>query len=200
MLRVAREVPRNEPESPPTTQTESAPPVTSTAAPAVVGHEWIEADPGSPNLLRALRTLGRANRALVHARDEATLLQDTCRTIIDADDYLVAWVGFAQHDEDKTVLPVAAAGRVESLDDIRVTWADNAAGQGPIGIAIRTGNVQARGDLASALTTDTNRAAALKHGIRSACVLPLHVGDEVIGTLSIHSAIPDALARRRSSC
>jgi diguanylate cyclase (GGDEF)-like protein/PAS domain S-box-containing protein len=146
----------------------------------------------SEHLLKALRTLGQANQALVHAKDEAALLHDTCRTIVEAGDYQLAWVGFARHDDECSVQPVAAAGLIETLDDIRVTWADNEAGQGPIGIAIRTARVQASGDLASVLTTETNRAAALKHGIRSACVLPLCVADEVIGTLSIHSGVADA--------
>lgn len=169
----------------------------STCAPGtqspVIEHEWIDEDIAeSPSLLRALRTLGRANRALVQAKDEASLLQDTCRTIIDAGDYSLAWVGFAQHDDERTVLRVAAAGNVECLGDIHVTWAETEAGQGPIGIAIRTGVAQAYGDLAGALTTDTNRAAARKHGFRSACVLPLHVADGVVGTLSIHSSMTDA--------
>jgi diguanylate cyclase (GGDEF)-like protein/PAS domain S-box-containing protein len=146
----------------------------------------------SQRLLKALRTLGQANQVLVHAKDETELLQETCRTIVDAGDYELAWVGFARHDDERGVDRVACAGRVEFLDDIHVTWSNDATGKGPIGVALRTGAVQAYGDLAIALKAETNRTAALKHGLRSTCVLPLRVEDAVIGALAIYSAVPDA--------
>lgn len=146
----------------------------------------------SQRLLKALRTLGQANQVLVHAKDETSLLQETCRTIVDAGDYQLAWVGFARHDEQRGVERVAAAGRVEFLDDISVTWSTDDTGQGPVGVAIRSGAVQAYGDLSVAIKEETNRTAALKHGLQSNCVLPLLVADEVIGALAIYSATPDA--------
>ena len=127
----------------------------------------------SQRLLKALRTLGQANQVLVHAKDETSLLQETCRTIVDAGDYQLAWVGFARHDEQRGVERVAAAGRVEFLDDISVTWSTDDTGQGPVGVAIRSGAVQAYGDLSVAIKEETNRTAALKHGLQSNCVLPL---------------------------
>ena len=148
----------------------------------------------SERLLRALRTLGQANQALVQATDEASLLEGTCRTIVDAGNYKMAWVGYAQHDEGRSVLPVASSGRLPDEGDLRVTWADTPAGQGPIGIAIRTGTAQVWGDLANSLTTELHRASAVRHGVQSACVLPLRVAGDVIGTLCIHSATADAFS------
>ena len=60
------------------------------------------------NLSRALRTLGQGNQVLVHATEEDALLADTCQTIVASGGYLLAWVGYVEHDEARTV----QAGRV----------------------------------------------------------------------------------------
>ena len=150
----------------------------------------------SQRLLKALRTLGQANQVLVLAKDEPSLLQETCRTIVDAGDYQLAWVGFARDDEERSVEHVASAGMTEFLDDVRVTWSGEDTGLGPMGVAIRTGAIQAEGDLAHAFKSETNWAAAVKHGLRSTCVLPLYVADEIIGALAIYSAVPDAFGQQ----
>lgn len=50
----------------------------------------------------------------------------------------MAWIGFAEEDEAKRVRPVAWTGHEDGyLGAISVTWADEAQGQGPVGIAIR---------------------------------------------------------------
>jgi len=58
---------------------------------------------------RALSAISACSNALVHARDEAVLLRDTCNIIVSGG-YRLAWIGYAQHDEEKTVLPVAQGG------------------------------------------------------------------------------------------
>ena len=56
--------------------------------------------------------------------------------------YRMAWVGFAEDDENKTVLPVACAGYDQGyLDQAKITWADTERGRGPTGTAIRTGKI-----------------------------------------------------------
>ena len=144
------------------------------------------------NLTRALRTLGLANQALVQASDETSLLVNTCRTIVDAGGYRLAWIGYAEHDETGTVRPVASAGESEYLREIQVSWADNEYGHGPIGIAIRTGSVQMAEDLLHTRAFPESLAAAARYGLRTSCVLPLKVGGDVIGMLSIYAGEPGA--------
>ena len=57
-------------------------------------------------LNRDLRLLSDCNTALVHAQDEATLLRDICRLGVDSGGYTLAWVGFAEHDDARSVRPV----------------------------------------------------------------------------------------------
>jgi PAS domain S-box-containing protein len=141
------------------------------------------------SLSRALRTLGLGNEVLVHATDETALLADTCENIVASSGYLLAWVGYVEHDRGHTVRPVASAGRTEYLNGLHFSWGNDELGRGPTGTAIRTQTVQ--------VLKDTHRskkfrwrAAADKHGLRTLCALPLVLGDDVIGVLSIYSGEP----------
>jgi len=49
------------------------------------------------------------------------LLQEVCRIIVEVGGYLMAWVGFAEHDEARTVRPVAQKGfDAGYLRDLRI--------------------------------------------------------------------------------
>jgi len=153
-----------------------------------------KADQEQRRLNRALRLLSECNLALVRNDDEARLLDDICRLIVDSGGYLMAWVGFAEHDAEKSVRPVAQSGCIEGyLDNIRVSW-DSATeiGQGPIGVAIRSGQPQINADLLTNPQMTPWREAAMQRGYRSSIALPLHGNDETLGALSVYAAEPDA--------
>jgi diguanylate cyclase (GGDEF)-like protein/PAS domain S-box-containing protein len=143
------------------------------------------------NLTRALRTLGQANQVLVHAADESSLLVDTCKTIVDAGGYRLAWVGYVEHDERRTVRPMASSGELRYLNEVHISWGDNERGNGPIAMAIRNGSVQVAEDLRRTAASPESLVAAAD-GLRTNCVLPLQVGGEVIGALSIYAIEPRA--------
>ena len=89
---------------------------------------------------RALRTLSGSNRALLRADDEASLLQEICRVVVDEAGYRVAVVGRAEHDDRRSITALAQVTREEKLADLRaLTWADTELGQSATGTAIRTG-------------------------------------------------------------
>ncbi len=152
-----------------------------------------QADDELHRVRRALNTLRATNRALLRAADEASLLSEICRVVVDDSGYRFAWVGYAEHDEPKTVRPMAYAGFEDGyLATANITWADTERGRGPTGTAIRTGKpVVVRNML-----TDPNvapwREDALKRGYASAASLPLRVDQETIGVLNIRAAEPDA--------
>jgi diguanylate cyclase (GGDEF)-like protein len=144
-------------------------------------------------LNRALRTLSGCNRALLRAENEATLLQDICRVIVEQAGYRLAWVGRAEHDPAQTVTPVAHAGLEQAyVDSLNISWGENARGHGPSGTAIRTGQPS----LAQNLLTDPNtapwREGAIQHGIASVMSLPLRVEGQIFGALGIGAPEPDA--------
>jgi DNA-binding response OmpR family regulator len=89
---------------------------------------------------RAMKVITACNEAMVRATEESELLSSICRNMVELGGYRMAWVGYAESDENKTVQPVAQAGFEEGyLESINVTWADTHRGQGPTGRAIQTG-------------------------------------------------------------
>ena len=151
------------------------------------------ADEEMRRLNRALRATSECNQALIHATDELTLLNRICRIVTDIGGYRLAWVGYAEQDEAKSVRPVAQAGfEAGYLEAIQITWADTERGRGPTGTAIRTGQPS----LARDILTDSKfapwRAEALKRGYAASLVLPLKTDSGVFGVLNIYSSKPDA--------
>jgi response regulator RpfG family c-di-GMP phosphodiesterase len=144
-------------------------------------------------LERALRALSECNQILVRSSDEAQLLMAMCRALVDVGGYRFAWVGFAEHDEAKTVTPVAVFGSDgDYVKDAHITWADTERGRGPTGTAIRSGVVQVNQDFAHNPNLAPWREVALRHGFASSIALPLTNDTGVFGALMIYSGEPDA--------
>lgn len=142
---------------------------------------------------RALSVLSECNRAMMHATDEHQLLNDICRTIVETGNYRMAWVGYAEQDEKKTVRPVAHWGYEQGyLESLNITWADEERGHGPTGKAIRSGKTY----VARNIHTDPNfapwRAAALERSYGSSVAIPLVKGERVFGALMIYAQEPGA--------
>lgn len=142
---------------------------------------------------RALKMLSGCNEVLVRAEKEPELLRDICRIITEVGRYRLAWVGFAESDEEKTVRPVGQSGFDEGyLDRVKITWADTELGRGPTGKAIRTGKPY----IVSNIQTDIDylpwRDEALKHGYASTIAFPLMNEGPVFGALIIYASEPDA--------
>ena len=87
---------------------------------------------------RALRLLSDCNAAVVHATEEQTLLEDVCQIAVGPAGYYLAWVGYAEQDDARTVRVVAHAGPGGGLlEQLHISWADNEYGRGTVGPAIR---------------------------------------------------------------
>ena len=137
---------------------------------------------------RALKTLIGCNEAVVRAKDENDLLNSVCKIIVDAGGYRLAWIGFAEDDELKTIRPVAQSGHEEGyLESANITWAERELGRCPVGTAIRTRNVCVSQDI----HTDPNFAPwkeeAAKRGYASCAAFPLVDGDKAFGALAIYA-------------
>jgi PAS domain S-box-containing protein len=140
-----------------------------------------------------LQTLYQCNQALVRATEEYELLRSVCRILVEVGGLRMAWVGYREFNEDKTVRPVAQAGYEDGyLERINITWADTERGRGPTGTAIRTGTTYwTRDNL-----TDPNlapwRAEDLTHGYASSISIPLLSHGQAFGALALHAGEPDA--------
>jgi len=141
---------------------------------------------------RALATLSAVNRTLVRASSEDELLQSICQAIVKQRGYQLAWVGYAQHDENKSVSVMAHAGHDERyLDAMQITWAESERGMGPGGRAIRNGKTQLCQDIANDPRCLPWRDVARQHGYASCIALPLGNG-KVFGILSVYAGEANA--------
>jgi len=144
-------------------------------------------------LSRHLLALSRCNQTIIRAEDEASLLEEICRNIVDIVGYVMAWVGFAEHDAARTVRPAASAGVEKGyLDSAKISWADVERGRGPTGAAIRSGKPMVVKDIRTDASFAPWRQDALQRGYLSSITLPLKAGSRVFGALNIYAAQTDA--------
>ena len=145
-------------------------------------------------LNRELRAISDCNQTLLRATDEQSLLEKICRIVCEEAGYCLAWVGYAEHDEAKSVRPVAWTGAEEGyLASAGITWADTERGRGPTGTAIRSGKTCCIQDFATDPRLAPWREGLLQRGFRSGIALPLKdEPNNAFGSLTIHSAQPNA--------
>ncbi len=144
-------------------------------------------------LNRALKALNGCTDALVRATDESSLLQQVCDIFVQVGGYPLAWVGYAEEDQDKTVRPVAIAGLgSDYVRSVGITWADTERGQGPTGTAIRTGRPCYITDIAADPRFNPWREAASQHLYASAIAVPLKDGERSMGAISVYAPERDA--------
>lgn len=150
-------------------------------------------------LNRDLEMLRRCNRSLVHATDEHGLLHTICELAVNLGGYSLAWVGFAENDEHKTVRRAARSGPAAAyLDEISVSWTENDPfGRGPTGRAIRENKpFIGRQDGGANSEFEPWQQAAARYGIRTSLALPLRSAEGVFGALALHSSDPEAFDQR----
>jgi PAS domain S-box-containing protein len=142
---------------------------------------------------KALLALSSVNAALVHIKNEDELLCEVCRVITEFAGYRLAWVGYAEHDSNKSIRPVAQSGFDDGyLETVNLTWSDSERGRGPGGTAVRTGRPCVIMDILNDVRFRPWREQARQRGFESVIGLPLKDGNDSLGVLLIYSASPDA--------
>ena len=140
---------------------------------------------------RALLTSRACGQALMRAANEHELLDEVCRIAVDTGGYLMAWVGYAEHDAERRVRPVAGQGAVDGyLDGIRVSWAeDSPTGRGPTGTAIREQRTVVAREIPTNPMYAVWREAASQRGFAASIALPLRMAPgNCIGSLNLYAA------------
>jgi two-component system NtrC family sensor kinase len=153
--------------------------------------EHKRAEAALSHLNRELRAISDCNQILMRADNEQALLEDICRIVCDEAGYRMAWVGYAEQDEAKTIRAVAWAG-AGAEDGYRengmFSWADTVHGHGPSGTAIRSGKSVCIQDFQSDPQAAPWRLSAVRCGYRSSIALPLKDEEErPFGVLNIYS-------------
>jgi signal transduction histidine kinase/response regulator of citrate/malate metabolism len=138
-------------------------------------------------LNRTLQVTSEVNNALVRATEEAELLRQVCRIIVNVGGYRMAWVGFAAQNDEAAldaVRPVASEGYDEScLAAVNVCPADT---------AIRTGKPAVAGNILTDPHCAPWRGQALQRGYASSIALPLLSYGQAFGAIQIYALTPEA--------
>lgn len=146
-------------------------------------------------LNRTLQAMSASNQAMMRAKGETELLDEVCKIIVQDCGYAMVWIGYAEHDDEKRVRPVASAGFEEGyLETLQITWGDTERGQGPTGTAIRTGKRQGCRNMLTDPKFALWREQAEKRGYNSSLVLPLMTKGQAFGSITIYSREPDAFS------
>jgi PAS domain S-box-containing protein len=145
-------------------------------------------------LNRELRAISNCNQTLLRATDEQSLLNEICRIVCEEAGYKMAWVGYAEYDEAKTVRPVAWTGAEEGyLATAGITWAETERACGPTGAAIRSGKTCCTQDFATDPRLAPWREDLLQRGFCSGIAVPLKDEEgRAFGSLTINSGQPNA--------
>lgn len=139
---------------------------------------------------RAFATLSAVNRSLVHASSEDELLQAICQAIVKQRGYRMAWVGYVQHDEEKSIR-IMARSNMETHDpnQMLLSWDKSECGMGPSGLAIHSGCTQVCQDINNDPHYQLWREAARQCGCAANIALPL--ADERSGVFGVLNVCAD---------
>ncbi len=136
---------------------------------------------------RTLTMLIECNQALVRATQEQQFFDEMCRILVERGGHALAWIGYAEDDEAKSVRPAAMYGATGYLDGLSVSWNDAPEGRGPTGNAIRAGRPEVVHDTLSDEPYLPWRAQGRRFGFRSGIALPLGSECPAFGVLCIYS-------------
>lgn len=145
----------------------------------------------------ALLALSRSNSALVHGGSEQELLQGVCEAITAEERYPLAWLGWAQDDECRSVAMAAVHGRSAAyVEGLEVSWGEGPTANGPTGRAIRLGQTQVANDLAAAAIFGPWQKRAAQHELRASVAVPVRLEGRVAGALMVYSSAVNAFGPR----
>ena len=142
-------------------------------------------------LNRLYQTLWQTNEALVRSNSRDEMMREICRVAVAEGGLSGAWISMIDRASGR-VVPVATSRGLEAYlanADITIDIGDPR-GRGPIGIAIREGRTVIIDDFMHDPALQPWRAQASRLRVATSAAFPLHVGGEVVGVLSYHSAVP----------
>lgn len=138
-------------------------------------------------LNRSLKMLSLCNQMLIRTNDENQLNIQMCRVAVEIGGYKMAWVGYAEDDEYKSIVPQAHFGDFRHLENVMPSWAeDSILGRGPIGKTVRTGNPIVLEDFSNNKDFSPWFSLATKLGYCGIIVLPLKNKDRTFGVIGLY--------------
>lgn len=144
-------------------------------------------------LNRVYKMLSAINSLIVHVRDREELLREACRIAVEDGGFRMAWIGTVAQGE-RTVTPRSWAGQVQGyLAHVHLSLDSDVPEKDCVcSRAAGTGEPAILNDLTAAASAEAAwLEAARSRGYCAAAALPLSVGREVAGVLSLYASETD---------
>lgn len=120
------------------------------------------------HLSRIKRASFAVSDVILHAASESSLFADACKAIAEFTGYRLVVIHQALDDAEKSVRVAAAAGESSAYaSEARIVWADSERGRGPVGTALRTGEIQVNQSFAADGNMAPWHLLAEKHGLKA---------------------------------
>jgi PAS domain S-box-containing protein len=144
-------------------------------------------------LTQLYATLSQCNQAIVRSTSAEELFAQVCHDAVRFGGMKMVWVGMV-NESDKQVRPVAAYGDItELLDGIHISVDGNeAAGRGPVGIAIRENRPYWCQDYEQDSNLEPWRDRGMQFGVKSLAALPLRLNGTPVGNINFYSGMVNA--------
>ena len=144
-------------------------------------------------LTQLYATLSQCNQAIVRSTSAEELFAQVCHDAVRYGGMKMAWIGMV-NESDKQVRPVAAYGDItELLDGIHISVDGNeAAGRGPVGIAIRENRPYWCQDYELDSNLEPWRDRGMQFGVKSLAALPLRLNGTPVGNINLYSGMVNA--------
>ncbi len=150
----------------------------------------IEAELKKNKTKRLYRFINRINQIIVRSKDETQLFKEICAVAIEVGKFKMAWIGIIDSNT-QNVIPVSVGGDDKGyLSNIKTisTQAHELTGQGPVGIAIRSGKFMVSNDISNDPIMNPWKEEALKRDFRSLIAVPIKMFANTIGVFVIYAS------------
>ncbi|MBI3045514.1 MAG: PAS domain S-box protein [Betaproteobacteria bacterium] len=153
-----------------------------------------EAESRLERLTRARKVMAECNRVVMHAENEAGLMQEICRLAIEAGGYRQAWIGLKTEDAVAGVRAVVHAGYGSDNAPMigASNWGDDGRYRGLASEALASGEACIARDILNDPAQERKRRRAIDLEYQSSISLPLKEAGGVFGALTLHAAEKDA--------
>ena len=140
---------------------------------------------------RLFTVISQINQTIVRKQVREKIFTEACNNIIEHGKFRMAWIGLVD-EKEKIINPVCWAGaELGYLKKIKAITIKNAAeGNGPTGLAVRTGKYYYCNDIGTDPSMEIWREEALERNYRSSIALPIIVQNKIIGAFTIYVSEP----------
>lgn len=144
--------------------------------------------------------ISEVNELILRAKTEDEIYASLCEIAIETGGFIMSWVGKKEAATGR-VIPMSSFGSgTDYLTSIKsIVVADEPAGRGPSGRAMREGVPVFSNDIATDPSMAIWRDEALKRGFRSSIALPLVIDEEPVALITLYSSMVNFFAHEEVS-